>query len=80
MVTRDFSGRDVIKVLRNHGYRFESQSGSHVTLTTVTDGGEFRRVTIPLHDRLKVGTLKKISEQAGANDFREFCKWIGEYR
>lgn len=79
-MTRNFSGRDVVKVLNAHGYRIESHTGSHVTLTTVTDGGEFRRVTAPLHSRLKTGTLRNIAEQAGANDFDEFCRWIDKYR
>lgn len=80
MVTRDFSGRDVVKVLVAHGYRTENHTGSHVTLTTVTDGGEFRRVTVPLHDRLKTGTLRNIADQAGAKDFQEFCRWIDRHR
>lgn len=80
MVTQDFSGRDVVKVLNAHGYRIESHTGSHVTLATMTDGGEFRRVTVPLHSRLKIGTLRNIANQAGARDFDEFCRWIDQYR
>lgn len=80
MVTRDFSGRDIVKVLHAHGYKINSRTGSHVTLTTTTDSGEFRRVTVPLHSRLKEGTLRKIAKQAGANDFDEFCRWIDRHR
>ena len=80
MVTRDFSGRDIVKVLRDHGYRIESRAGSHVTLTTVTDGGEFRRVTVPLHSSLSIGTLRDIYDDAGGNDFEKFCRWIDRNR
>lgn len=80
MAPRDFSGRDVVKVLHAHGYRIESRSGSHVTLTTVTDGGTFRRVTVPLHSRLALGTLRNIAAQAEATDFDRFCEWIDRHR
>jgi predicted RNA binding protein YcfA (HicA-like mRNA interferase family) len=80
MVTRDFSGREVVKVLYDHGYRLESRTGSHVTLTEVTDDGEFRRVTVPQKDSIPVGTLRDIAEQAGAKDFDEFCRWIDRNR
>jgi len=80
MVTRDFSGREIVKVLYDHGYRIESRTGSHVTLTEVTDDGEFRRVSVPQHDRVREGTLRDIAEQAGAQDFEEFCKWIDRNR
>lgn len=79
MVGRDFSGRDVVKVL-DHGYRIESRSGSHVTPSEVTDGGTFRRVTVPMHDRIRLGTLRDIAADVGASDFERFCAWIDENR
>jgi hypothetical protein len=33
-------------------------------------------VTVPLHDELRTGTLRDITESAGANDFDAFCEWI----
>ncbi|RBI59787.1 hypothetical protein DMJ13_22020 [halophilic archaeon] len=32
-----------------------------------------------MHDELATGTLSSIAEQAGANDFDEFCKWIDRH-
>lgn len=78
MVTRDFSGREVVTVLVDHGYRIESRTGSHVTLTEITDGGEVRRVTVPIHDSISIGTLRDIARDAGAQDFEDFCRWTDE--
>lgn len=33
-----------------------------------------RTVSIPQHDRIRTGTLRNIMEQAGGEDFDEFCK------
>lgn len=76
MVTRDFSGRDVVKVLTDHGYRITSRTGSHVRLREELDTGEVRLVSVPMHDQIDIGTLRSIARQAGANDFEEFCRWI----
>lgn len=37
-------------------------------------------VTVPQNDRIPTGTLHSITEQAGANDFEEFCTWIDRNR
>lgn len=82
MVTRDFSGEDIVKVLVNVG-NFEKarQRGGHVILKYEhPETGEKRTVTVPMHDRIKTGTLRDIADQAGANDFDEFCKWIDRNR
>jgi len=47
---------------------------------TNPDTGERRTVTVPLHDRISVGTLQSIAEQCGANDFQAWCEWIDELR
>lgn len=78
-MSRDFSGRDVVKVLRNHGYQPDHRSGSHVVLEyTNPDTGEVRVVTVSMHDRIRLDTLQKIADQAGAVDFRRFCEWIDD--
>ena len=57
---RDLSGDDLIKLLRRHyGYRILRQRGSHVSLTVEIRGKE-RRVTVPLHRQLRVGTLHSL--------------------
>lgn len=78
---RDFSGEDVIKVLQRFGYRRDRQRGSHVVLKySHPETGEVRTVTVPLHDRIRLGTLQSIADQCGANDFDAWCRWIDENR
>ena len=79
MPTTDFSGRDIIKVLRKHDYQFVTRTGSHVQMRYVADDGEVRNVTVPMHDRIKTNTLRNIADQCGANDFDERCRWIDEH-
>ena len=81
MVTRDFSGRDIVKVLSGNGFKPVDRTGSHVKLRYENaDTGEVRIVTVPMHDRIRTGTLRNIGEQAGMNDFEEFCAWIDRNR
>ena len=84
MVTRDFSGDEVIKVLGNKGgFSVERQRGDHVRMkwTAPPDHDtDNRYVTVPRHDSLPPGTLRNIMEQAGGDDFDEFCKWIDRNR
>lgn len=79
-VPTDFSGRDIVKVLVSYEYEITSRSGSHITLRERLDTGEVRRTTVPLHDRVKIGTLRSIAHDVGANDFEEFCRWIDHNR
>jgi predicted RNA binding protein YcfA (HicA-like mRNA interferase family) len=81
MGSRDFSGEEIVNVLRKFGYRRDRTRGDHVILKyTYPETGEKRTVTIPLHDRVRVGTLRNIAEQCGAVDFRAWCRWIDEHR
>lgn len=81
MVTTDFSGRDVVKVLRKHGYRIVGRKGSHVQLRHVDDDtGEVRNVTVPQYDRIDVSLLHRIAQQCGASDFQAWCRWIDRNR
>lgn len=73
MTRGTYSGEDIIKALRNWGFRRVDQTGSHVKLEYVDPNtGEKRYVTVPLHDELATGTLRSIADQAGANDFQAF--------
>lgn len=84
MVTRSFSGYEIAKVLVNAGnFTWRRTRGDHAILTwTHPDGPEIekRTVSVPLHDRVRTGTLRKIADGAGAKDFDEFCKWIDRNR
>lgn len=75
----DFSGREIIAVLSDFGFRPVSRSGSHVRLRYEhPETGEVRTVDVPMHDRVKIGTLHSIAEQCGAEDFESWCAWIDE--
>ena len=80
-VSRDFSGEEIVSVLRSFGYRLDRTSGDHAILKYVhPETGEKRTVTVPLHDRVRVGTLQSIAEQCGADDFHDWCAWVDEHR
>lgn len=63
---RDISGKDLIKALSRLDYIVTRQTGSHVRLTTQSNGEH--NITVPAHDPIKVGTLnailKEVSEHA----------------
>ena len=58
---RDVSGKHLAKALSKFGYEITRQTGSHLRLTTTTNGEH--HVTIPDHDHLKVGTLSAIMSE-----------------
>lgn len=51
------SGKDVIKALKQIGFRNISQKGSHVKLTQKINN-QTQIVIVPMHKILKRGTLK----------------------
>lgn len=67
----------MITTLTKHGFVPVGGKGSHTTLRYEnTDTGEVRTVTVPKADPIPTGTLRSIAEQAGADEFQEFCKWV----
>lgn len=80
MVTRNFSGDDIVTVLVNVGnFEWVRTTGSHMILKwTSPEEHETptRTVSVPRKDRLRIGTLRKMADQAGAEDFDAFCRWI----
>ncbi|WP_254280755.1 type II toxin-antitoxin system HicA family toxin [Haloarcula marina] len=80
MVSRDFSGDDVIKVLGNvGGFEWQRTTGDHVIMKWFPPkehDTEPRTVSVPRHDRIDTGTLRNIADQAGAENFDAFCEWI----
>ncbi|MFB6352904.1 MAG: type II toxin-antitoxin system HicA family toxin [Halobacteriales archaeon] len=84
MVTRDFSGEDIYEVLVNMGnFRPVRTKGDHTMLRWAPPDHhdtEPRQVSVPLHDRLRIGTLREIARDAGAKDFDAFCRWIDHNR
>lgn len=70
---------EVVKVLVNvGGFEWRRTAGDHAQLyyEHPTNDDDRRQVTVPLHDELRVGTLRNIAESAGARDFEDFCNWI----
>lgn len=57
------SGLEVIKRLKRNGFIATRQKGSHVRLER-SIGGETIKLTVPLHDELKKGTLLRIIKDA----------------
>ncbi len=57
-VPRDLSSTQLIRLLSNFGYEITRQTGSHMRLTTQSNGQH--HITIPAHDPLKIGTLNAI--------------------
>ena len=58
------SGKTIIRVLRKHGFLVERQKGSHVRLK-YKSRNKTLKLTVPLHDPLKKGTLSRILKDAG---------------
>jgi predicted RNA binding protein YcfA (HicA-like mRNA interferase family) len=70
---------EVVTVLVNAGgFEWRRTTGDHAQLyyQHPTNQDDQRRVTVPLHSELHIGTLRDIAESAGANDFQAFCDWI----
>lgn len=78
MVTREFSGEGSEIDRSVPGTSDTAASGSHaiVEWTTPADHGtESRRVTLSIHGRIGLGTLRNVAEQAGADEFDALCGW-----
>ena len=56
---RDISGSQLAAMLRRYGYEPTRQSGSHLRLTSSTNGTA-HHITIPQHASVRVGTLARI--------------------
>lgn len=70
---------EVVEVLVNvGGFECRRMTGDHAQLYYAhpTNEEDRRRVTIPLHDELRTGTLREIAESAGSQEFDAFCDWI----
>ncbi len=54
-IPRDLSGHELIKYLKQFGYKVTRQTGSHIRLTTTVQGQH--HITLPNHEPIKIGTL-----------------------
>ncbi len=57
----DITGADAVKALRRLGFVSDHQTGSH----HIMRGADGRIVVVPMHRRLKRGTLRNLIRQAG---------------
>ena len=84
MVTRDFSGDDIVRALCNAGnFWIDRIVGDHYILKWEHPDGpqvEQRTVSVPYHDSVSIGTLHDVADDAGAKDFEAFCEWIDRNR
>ena len=66
MIPKDITGKELIKRLKLLGYIATRQNGSHIRVQTEQNGKHSE--TIPNHDPMKQGTLRKILKNI-ANHF-----------
>jgi predicted RNA binding protein YcfA (HicA-like mRNA interferase family) len=59
---RDVSGSEAVRALERLGFSISRQTGSHVRMAQGN-----RRVTVPMHRNLVVGTLQSILRQANVS-------------
>ncbi|OGG59707.1 hypothetical protein A2765_03910 [Candidatus Kaiserbacteria bacterium RIFCSPHIGHO2_01_FULL_56_24] len=59
------SGAELIKIPERKGYVRMRTKGSHVRLYPPDFSPNAKKVTVPLHKRLKTGTLLNIMKDAG---------------
>ena len=69
------SGKEVVKILmKEFGFLFVSQKGSHVKLSKQTSTGHVSTV-VPMHHELAHGTLRGALDLARV-DFKEFERFL----
>jgi predicted RNA binding protein YcfA (HicA-like mRNA interferase family) len=61
---RVLSGREVCRILQQHGFTEVRRRGSHIVMQRRTETGSIT-VPVPDHRELAVGTLQSIIRQSG---------------
>jgi len=61
---RALSGRAVCRILNEHGFAEVRRRGSHVVMQRRTADSTIT-VPVPIHDELRIGTLRSIIRQSG---------------
>ncbi len=72
---RNISSQELIKSLQKLGYFISRQKGSHIRLTTNSNGEH--HITIPNHNPVKIGTLSSIIGDV-ASHFKQTKEEISE--
>ena len=55
---------EIIRVLKEFGFVFKSQRGSHAKFVKSTENAPVKTVIVPMHEEVAKGTLQSILEQA----------------
>jgi len=58
------SGKEVCKILEDHGFLMIRQKGSHIIMKKILPGSSIT-VPVPNHNEIRVGTLNSIIRQSG---------------
>ena len=61
-MSKTFSGKQIVKVLKKIGYFIHHQKGSHIFLHNTSAN---KSIIVPNHKELKKGTLNSILKKAG---------------
>jgi predicted RNA binding protein YcfA (HicA-like mRNA interferase family) len=61
---RVFSGKELCRLLSQHGFQQVRQRGSHVVMQKRTETSTVT-VPVPMHDEIRIGTLQSIIRQSG---------------
>jgi predicted RNA binding protein YcfA (HicA-like mRNA interferase family) len=61
---RVLSGREVCKILAQHGFAQVRHRGSHIVMQKKVPGSTIT-VPVPDHDEVRIGTLQSIIRQSG---------------
>nr|VFK62963.1 MAG: Predicted RNA binding protein YcfA, dsRBD-like fold, HicA-like mRNA interferase family [Candidatus Kentron sp. UNK]VFK70673.1 MAG: Predicted RNA binding protein YcfA, dsRBD-like fold, HicA-like mRNA interferase family [Candidatus Kentron sp. UNK] len=61
---RVFSGREICRLLEQHGFREVRRKGSHIVMQKQLSGGTVT-VPVPDHGEVRTGTLLSIIRQSG---------------
>jgi predicted RNA binding protein YcfA (HicA-like mRNA interferase family) len=59
-----FSGKEVCKILADHGFIEVRQKGSHIIMQKKTESSTIT-VPVPNHFEIRIGTLQSIIRQSG---------------
>jgi len=64
---KSISGKELARVLENHGWKLARVNGSH---HIYTKAGRTERLSVPIHRNkpLKIGLLKHLLKQAGLSE------------
>lgn len=68
------SGLGLIKILTKAGFKVARRKGSHVRLEKKING-EIIKLTVPMHDKLKKGTLSRIIKDSKLTK-EEFSRFL----